>query len=93
MAHLDLKHAFRLIPVHPSQWHLLGYFFEQRFYFDVVLPVGFRSSPAIFNNLTDILEWAMNFYGRFADILQAWTIVSVPVQPFHPCVKLLLTYL
>lgn len=47
MAKLDIKHAFRLCPVHPDDWHLLGYQWENRFYFDVVLPFGGRSSPFI----------------------------------------------
>lgn len=51
MAKMDLKHAFCLIPVHPSHWHLLGYYFDNQYYFDLVSPFGLRSSPAIFNRL------------------------------------------
>ena len=59
MAKLDIKHAFRLCPVHPDDWHLLGYNWKDRFYFDVVLPFGGRSSPFIFNNFADLLQWIL----------------------------------
>ena len=48
MAKLDVKHAFRLIPVRSEDWHLLGYQFNDFYYFDIVLPFGLRSSPFLF---------------------------------------------
>lgn len=59
MAKLDIKHAFRLCPVHADDWHLLGYLWKNRYYFDVVLPFGGRSSPFIFNNFADLLTWIL----------------------------------
>ncbi|XP_055352887.1 uncharacterized protein LOC129598832 [Paramacrobiotus metropolitanus] len=69
MAKVDLKHAFRLIPVHPADWHLLGYQFDNLYYFDIVLPFGLRSSPAIFNRLSDFFEWIVRHVANFADVL------------------------
>ena len=69
MAKLDIKHAFRLCPVHPEDWHLLGYFWKNRFYFDVVLPFGGRSSPFIFNTFADILEWIIIFIVLIKNLL------------------------
>ena len=57
LAKVDLKHAFRLCPVHPEDWHLLGYFWKNRFFFDMRLPFGSRSSPYIFNTFADALLW------------------------------------
>ena len=59
MSKLDIKHAFRIIPVHPSQWHLLCYHFEGRWYVDLVLPFGLRSSPAIFCQFADLVRWVL----------------------------------
>ena len=53
----DIKHAFRLIPVRPDQWHLLGYRWNGCFYFDTRLSFGSRSSPRIFNDFADCLCW------------------------------------
>ena len=59
MAKVDVKHAFRLCPVHSSDWPLLGYFWLGRFYFDTRLPFGSRSSPFIFNAFADAILWIL----------------------------------
>ena len=59
MAKVDIKHAFRLCPVHPDDWHLLGYNWRDRWYYDVRLPFGSRSSPFIFNTFADSLTWVL----------------------------------
>ena len=64
MFKVDLKHAFRLVPVHPDDWPLLGMEFDGQYYVDKVLPFGLRSSPKLFNRLADALCWIMrNCYG------------------------------
>ena len=60
MSKLDIKHAFRLMPVHPSQWHLLCYTFGDSWYVDLVLPFGLRSSPAIFCQFADLVRWVLD---------------------------------
>ena len=57
MAKLDVKHAFRLIPVRSEDWHLLGYQFNDFYYFDIVLPFGLRSSPFLFCQLSEAVLW------------------------------------
>ena len=59
MAKLDLKNAFRLLPVHKDDWHLLGIHWKDCWYIDKCLPFGLRSSPALFNMLADALQWIM----------------------------------
>ena len=59
MAKTDLKSAFRLIPIHPDDWNLLGIYWQSRYYVDLFLPFGLRSAPFIFNQLSDALEWIL----------------------------------
>ena len=59
MAKLDIKHAFRLCPVRPDQWPLLGYEWQGLFYVDTRLPFGSRSSPLIFNSFADLVLWIL----------------------------------
>ena len=59
MAKTDLKSAFRLIPIHPDDWNLLGIYWQAMFYVDMYLPFGLRSAPYIFNQLSDALEWIL----------------------------------
>ena len=56
IAKVDLEHAFRQCPVRKQDWPLLCYAWEGQFYFDVRLPFGLRSSPALFNRLAEALE-------------------------------------
>ena len=63
MSKLDIKHAFRLCPVRPDQWGLLGYFWEGFFFIDTRLPFGSRSSPFIFNTFADLLLWILIYIG------------------------------
>ena len=57
LSKLDVEAAFCIVPVHPSQWHLLGMKWEGKYYFDKVLSMGGRSSPSIFYRIADALEW------------------------------------
>ena len=59
MAKTDIESAFRLFPVHPDDWELLGMFSNGFYYFDKVLPFGLRSAPFIFSQLSDAIEWVL----------------------------------
>ena len=59
MGKTDIQSAFRLIPVHPDDWELLGMFWNGQYYVDKVLPFGLRSAPYIFNQLSDAIAWIL----------------------------------
>ena len=48
MAKTDVKSAFRIIPISPDDFALLGMKWENSYYFDRCLPMGCSSSCAIF---------------------------------------------
>ena len=50
LAKVDIESAFRNIPVHPDDRHLLGMLWDNKLYIDTVLPFGLRSAPKIFNS-------------------------------------------
>ena len=60
LSKVDIKHAFRLLPVKPDNWKLLGYFWEGYYFVDTRLPFGLRSSPAIFNQFADLVWWILH---------------------------------
>ena len=47
LAKVDIKSAYRLIPVHPGDRHYLGMEWGGRVYVDGMLPFGLRSAPNI----------------------------------------------
>ena len=59
MAKTDLKSAFRLMPIHPDDWNLLGIYWQSQYYIDLYLPFGLRSAPFLFNQISDALEWIL----------------------------------
>ena len=59
MAKVDLKNAFRLCPVRPEDWHLLGIYWHDNFYIDKCLPFRLRSAPFLFNMVADALHWIL----------------------------------
>ena len=59
LAKLDVKSAFRQIPVRPEDWPLLGIRWQGQYFYERVLPFGLRSSPAIFDSVASAIEWIM----------------------------------
>jgi hypothetical protein len=57
LAKIDIEHAYRNIPIHPDDRHLLGMSWEGSLYIDTVLPFWLRSAPKIFSAVADTLEW------------------------------------
>ena len=59
MGKIDLKNAFRIMPVRRADWNLLGIHWQDHWYVDKCLPFGLRSSPSLFNQFADALEWIL----------------------------------
>ena len=57
LAKLDIKSAYRTVPVHPDDRPLLAVSWQGKVYIDTALPFGLRSAPKIFNSIADALEW------------------------------------
>ena len=84
LAKIDIKSAYRLVPVHPDDRHLLGFEWGGMYYVDAMLPFGLRSAPKIFTAVADALEWVIR--SRGVDIIDHYLddfIVMGP--PSSPC--------
>ena len=69
MAKTDVKSAFRIIPIHPNDYSLLGMKWQNLFYFDRCLPMGCSSSCAIFEAFSTALEWLAMHRFRASGVL------------------------
>ena len=69
MSKTDIQSAFRIIPVHPEDWELLGLSWKGRYYFDKALPFGLGSAPYLFNQLLDALEWLVRNHLNIPSII------------------------
>ena len=63
LAKLDIKSAYRIVPVHPEDRQFLGMQWEGKLFIDTALPFGLRSAPKVFNAVADALEWIMRSRG------------------------------
>ena len=53
----DIKNAFRIVPVHPNDYNLLGMKWCDKYYFDKCMPMGCSSSCRTFEIFSSALEW------------------------------------
>ena len=56
---INIAHAYRNVPVHPDDRHLLGMLWDGSLYVNTVLLFGLRSTPKIFSAISDSLEWIL----------------------------------
>ena len=64
LAKSDLKSAFRLLPIHPSDFELLGFMVGNNYYFDKCLPFGSSISCALFEKFATFLEWLVKKHSK-----------------------------
>ena len=57
MSKTDIADAFRIVPMHPSQYCLFGFVWREQFYYDRCLPMGCSASCKIFETLSNALQW------------------------------------
>ena len=60
---IDLKDAYRILPIHPEDRRLLGINWEGHTYVDLCLPFGLRLAPKIFTAFADVLSWVLHHCG------------------------------
>ena len=81
LAKTDIESAFRLIPVHPDDYELLGMFWDDKYFYDRVLPFGLRSAPFLFNQLSEAIEWILIhkcFISFVCHILDDFLLIEPP---------------
>ena len=60
---IDIKEAYRMVPVCPSERPFLAVAWQGEVYVDCQLPFGLASAPAIFSALAEALEWILHQRG------------------------------
>ena len=63
LAKIDIRDAYRIIPVHPEDRPFLALSWQDRVYIDCQLPFGLASAPAIFSAVAEALEWILRRRG------------------------------
>ena len=85
LAKTDIKNAFRLIPVSPSDYNLLGICWRDKFYVDRNLAMGLSSSCKIFESFSSALEWIARVKLNIAGILHLLDDFLIVSRSLSPC--------
>ena len=65
---VDIESAFRIIPIHPSDYWLLGLKFQGLIYYDKRLPMGASISCSTFEELSKAIQWLLaNGFAKQSD--------------------------
>ena len=87
----DITDAFKVMPLHPSQWHLFGVKWRGKMYFAVKLTFGCRSSPRIFDCLSEALCWILSNTYKLPFVLHLlddFLVVDFPRSPPARCISI-----
>ena len=57
---MDVKSAYRQLPVHPDDWHLFGFVCGDLLFIDTYLPFGCRSSGCIWERYAQAAQWILS---------------------------------
>ena len=83
LSKLDLKDAYRMIPIHPSDFHFMGIHWNGTKWVDAALPFGLQSAPKVFNAVADALLWIMQErgVGEAIHYLDDFLFITPPPNP------------
>lgn len=59
MFKIDIRHAYRNIPIHPSNWDVTAFRWLRQLWMDLRLSFGLRSAPEIFGCFGHSIVWMM----------------------------------
>lgn len=63
LSKMDIRQAYRLVPIHPEDRYLLGMEWQGAVYVDKCLPFRLRTAPLLFSAVADALQWMMQRKG------------------------------
>ena len=82
LSKIDIKDAYRILPVHPVDQLLQGILYGDQLYFDKALAFGSRSSCGIFCRFADVIAWIAfnNQIPAIIHYVDDFLIISPPTQ-------------
>ena len=63
VAKADIRSAFRIIPIHPQDYPILGFTWKGKYYHDMRLPMGAAPSCSIFESFSTSLQGILQDWG------------------------------
>lgn len=86
---MDIKNAFKLIPIQPKDFHLLGFCFNDSYFFDKTLPFGASISCSTFERFARFLERCVKYHITSGLIIHYLDDFLGGDRTFDACTRLL----
>ena len=93
LAKTDIADAFRLIPLHPHQYNLLGFKFNGNYYYDKMLCMGASSSCRIFEQFSDAILWILCYKFFITSVVKVLDDFLFIQPSYQRCKRDLITFL
>ena len=93
LAKIEIRDAYRIIPIHPEDRSFMGIKWREQIYVDCQLPFGLASAPAIFCAVAATLEWILRQRGIRASIHYMDDFLLFGAPKSHECKEALATTL
>ncbi len=85
LAKTDIKNAFRIIPICPQDYDLLGIFWQGKFYYDRAMPMGCASSCRTFETFSTALQWVAQKHLNIAHLIHILDDYLMAASSYDPC--------
>lgn len=92
IAKMDIKSAFRLLPINAGDFDLLGIKFEGKYYIDKCLPMGCSVSCKVFEEFATFLQWVVEQKTSLSTIDHYLDDFIFAGKDFDTCSKLMETF-
>ena len=85
LAKTDIKSAFRIIPLRPSDYDLAGMFWQGKYYYDRVMPFGCASSCRTFEMFSTAIEWVAKKHLQIPHLIHILDDYLMASPTYHQC--------
>ena len=85
LAKTDIKSAFRIIPIRPPDYDLLGIFWQGKFYYDRAMPMGCASSCRTFEMFSTAIEWVTKKHLMIPHLIHILDDYLMAASTYHQC--------
>ena len=85
LAKTDIKSAFRIIPILPTDYDLLRFFWQGKYYYDRVMPMGCASSCRTFEIFSTAIELVAKKHLSMPHLIHILDDYLMAAPTFHQC--------
>ena len=85
LAKTDIKSAFRIIPIRPQDYPLLGMTWQGKYYYDRAMPMGCAFSCRTFEMFSSALEWVAKKHLHIEHLVHILDDYLMAASSYHQC--------